>query len=228
MSHTVTVGEFKGPLGVLLDLIDRGKLNVSEVSVGDITASFLENIKHLPKITPDEMSDFLQLGARLLYIKSLALLPEVDSGEQHRELSQLNIELAEYRRFQTAAKMLGASTGTRTWQRTATAHLPVTDLPVPHISLEQLADAFGRALKFAPVATPAVVIKPHLSLEVVTQNLTKLLADGFELQTVIERCHDRLEIVVTFLAILELVRSGVAAVSQASQFDAIHVEAAHG
>lgn len=228
MSHTVMVGEFKGPMGVLLDLIDHGKLNVSEVSVGEITAGFLESIKHLPNITTDEMSDFLQLGARLLYIKSLALLPEIDTGEQHRELNQLNTELAEYRRFQTAAKLLGTSKVMRTWQRTATTHLPVTDLAVPHISLEQLADAFTRALKFAPVSTPAVVIKPHLSLEVVTHNLTKLLADGFELQTVIARCHDRLEIVVTFLAILELVRSGVAAVSQTGQFGAIHVESAHG
>jgi len=226
MSHTVAVGEFKGPLGVLLELIERHQLEVSQVSVGTITSEYLQKVRGLEAVSAEDLAEFLQLGARLLYIKSLSLLPLADNDEQARELEQLSLELAEYRRFQAAAKLLGARSSSRTWQRPSSPRLQPHELPLPSIGLEQLAEAFTRALKFAPVAEIGSVMTPHLSIETVTQNLRQLLPAGFELHTVVERCRDRLEIVVTFLAILELVRGGVARVTQAGQFDPILVEAA--
>jgi segregation and condensation protein A len=225
MSHTVAVGEFKGPLGVLLELIERHQLEVTEVSVGTITSEYLKKVRGLEEVSAEDLSEFLQLGARLLYIKSLSLLPQTDSDEQARELEQLSLELAEYRRFQAAAKLLAARSSTRTWQRPSAPRLQPHELPLPTLGLEQLAEAFTRALKFAPVAVPESIITPHLSIETVTRNLRELLPAGFELHTVVERCRDRLEIVVTFLAILELVRGGMARVTQAGQFDPILVEA---
>lgn len=225
MSHTVAVGEFKGPLGVLLELIERHQLEVSQVSVGTITSEYLEKVRGLEAVSAEDLSEFLQLGARLLYIKSLSLLPLSDSDEQARELEQLSLELAEYRRFQAAAKLLDARSSSRTWQRPTAPRLKPHELPLPALGLEQLAEAFTRALKFAPVASPGGVMTPHLSIETVTQNLRQLLPAGFELHTIIERCRDRLEIVVTFLALLELVRGGIARVTQAGQFDPILVEA---
>lgn len=227
MSHTVAVGEFEGPLGVLLELIERNQLEVSQVSVGSITSDYLKKVRGLVGVSAEDLSEFLQLGARLLYIKSLSLLPQADTDEQTRELEQLSLELAEYRQFQAAAKLLAQRSSSRTWQRPPAPRLMPQDLPLPTLGLEQLAQAFTRALKFAPVAAPSTIIKPHLSIETVTEKLRQLLPTGFELHTVVERCRDRLEIVVTFLAILELVRSGVARVSQSGQFDPILVEAAN-
>lgn len=227
MSHTVKTGEFEGPLGVLLELIQGGKLEVSSVSVGAITSAYLEKVRGLKAASPEDLSEFLQLGARLLYIKSLALLPQANSEEQSRELEQLSLELTEYRRFQEAAKYLASRSSERTWQRPVAPKLERNELPLPNLALDQLAEAFTRALKFAPVATPAQVLKPHLSLETIIRQLQDRLASGFDLNAVVERCRDRLEIVVTFLALLELIKSGVARVTQAGQFDPIRVEAAH-
>jgi len=226
MSHTVAVGEFEGPLGVLLELIERNQLEVSQVSVGTITSEYLEKVRGLSGVSAEDLTEFLQLGARLLYIKSLSLLPQNDATEQSRELEQLSIELAEYRRFQAAAKLLVTRSSSRTWQRPAAPRISPSDLPLPALGLDQLAEAFARALKFAPVATPSAIVKQHLSIEVITENLRHLLPVGFELHTVVERCRDRLEIIVTFLAILELVRARQARVTQAGQFDPILVEAA--
>ncbi len=228
MSHTVAVGEFEGPLGVLLDLVERGNLEVSQVSVGQITADYLEHIGGLSGVSAEELSDFLQLGARLLYIKSLALLPQSGSeDEQARELAQLNLELTEYRRFQAAAKELAARGAARTFGRPAPPRrIAASAAPPPGVSLDRLAEAFVRALKFAPPAAPSGVIKHHLGLETVLGGLRERLPAGFELHTVIERCRDRLEIVVTFLAVLELVRSGEARATQTGQFEAIRIEAA--
>ena len=227
MSHTVAVGEFEGPLGVLLELIEHRQLEVSQVSVGTITSEYLEKVRGLTGVSAEDLAEFLQLGARLLYIKSLSLLPQDDSTEQTRELEQLSLELAEYRRFQAAAKLLVSRSSTRTWQRPAAPPLKASELPMPALGLDQLAEAFTRALKFAPAAAPSATLKQHLSIETITDNLRRLLPAGFELHTVVERCRDRLEIIVTFLAILELVRAGTARVTQAGQFDPILVEAAH-
>lgn len=226
MSHTVKTGEFEGPLGVLLELIQGGKLEVSSVSVGAITSAYLEKVRSLEDASPEDLSEFLQLGARLLYIKSLALLPQANTEEQSRELEQLSLELSEYRRFQEAAKYLAGRSNERTWQRPVAPKLERSELPLPNLALDQLAEAFTRALKLAPVATPTQVLKPHLSLETITRQLQDRLPAGFDLNAVVESCRDRLEIVVTFLALLELIKSGAARATQASQFDPIRVEAA--
>src|SRR5476649_1798681 len=115
MSHTVAVGEFEGPLGALLELVERNKLEVSAISVGQITTEYLGYVRTLAQATAEDLSEFIQLGARLLYIKSLALLPQDSSLQQESELRQLEHELTEYRQFQSAAKNLASLSGGGTW-----------------------------------------------------------------------------------------------------------------
>src|SRR4051812_21815619 len=115
MSHTVAVGEFEGPLGVLLELVERNKLEVSAISVGQITTEYLAYVRTLEAASAEDLSEFLQLGARLLYVKSLALLPQETSDQQATELKQLSLELAEYRRFQSAARLLNDLATGGTW-----------------------------------------------------------------------------------------------------------------
>lgn len=228
MSHTVAVGQFEGPLGLLLELVERQKMPVSDISVGAITKEYLERVHDLQDAHVEDLSEFLQLGARLLYIKSLALLPAGPEGDQANELEQLKLELAEYRRFKAAASLLAErARSARSWERPA-AKITAADRPLPSLTLQQLAEAFSRALQTAPTAPETAVIKPHLSLENVTASLRRRLSSerAFDLHDIISGCRDRLEIVVTFLAILELVRGGAVTVNQAGQFDPIRVEAA--
>jgi len=227
MSHTVAVGEFEGPLGLLLELVENSKLEVSAIAVGQITTDYLSYVRSLKQASPEELSEFLQLGARLLYIKSLALLPRESAEQQASELRALSLELNEYRQFQSAARALASRGAQRTWPRPVPPRPAGADAPMPNLSLNQLAEAFTRALERVPAAPPETVLKQHLSLETVMHNLRAILPNGFDLQNVIDKCHNRLEIVVTFLGVLELVRSGAAQVTQANQFEPIKVEAAH-
>jgi segregation and condensation protein A len=73
LSHTVTIGEFEGPLGLLLELVEKGNMEVTAISVATITTQYLDRLGRLQDQSPEHLSEFLQLGARLLYIKSLAL-----------------------------------------------------------------------------------------------------------------------------------------------------------
>lgn len=227
MTHNVAVGEFEGPLGILLDLVERGRLEVTAISVAEITENYLARIKELGSDSPEALSEFLQLGARLLYIKSLALLPQPASDEQTEELRQLNLELEEYSRIQAAARELGRRGSLRTWHRTATITLPPQELPLPELELTQLAEAFTRTLKRLEPERPIGVIRRHLSLESVSNQIRSRLAQGgFTLQELLDDCRDRLEVIVTFLALLELIRGGTARVTQANQFEPINVEPA--
>jgi segregation and condensation protein A len=226
MTHTVAVGEFEGPLGILLDLVERGRLEVTAISVAEITTGYIERVKQLGDRSPEELSEFLQLGARLLYIKSLALLPQESSPQQGEELRQLNLELEEYRRMQLAARELTKRGGARTWRRLATRRLDPHELPIPALELPQLAEAFTRALRRMEPAAPRGVIRDHTTLEQVAAKLgARLRQGGFELQEIIDECRDRLDVILTFLALLEIVRDGTARVVQASQFEPIMVEA---
>ena len=227
MTHTVAVGEFDGPLGILLDLVERGRMEVTAISVAEVTENYLERVKKLGPVSPETLSEFLQLGARLLYIKSLALLPHESAPEQAEELRQLNLELEEYSRMQTAAAQLGALSRRPAFGRTATVTLPIHELPLPELELPALAEAFTRALKRLEPARPTGVIPRHLSLETVLRRLRQRLSGGnFELQALLDSCANRLEVIVTFLALLELIRGGEARVTQAGQFASITVEAA--
>lgn len=228
MTHTVAVGQFEGPLGLLLELIERGQIEVSRVSVSAITSRYLARLAEMESQTPEELSEFLELGARLLYIKSLSLLPNSAPSEQGGELEKLNLELAEYRQMQTAAHALAARLPARTWPRSTIERLAPNELPYPDVALPELRDAFARALSRVEPARPSAIIKHHLSQEAVSAKLRRRLGTGgFDLQELIDACHDRLEIIVTFLSLLELLRQGAARVAQVSQFARITVEPTH-
>jgi segregation and condensation protein A len=227
MTHTVAVGEFEGPLGILLELVERGKLEVSSISVAQITTQYLERIKTLEHRSPEDLTEFAQLGARLLYIKSLALLPQPSSQEQSDELRLLNLELAEYQRMQAAARTLARRAAGGSFARPATERLNPAELPLPQVTLQDLGAAFAQVMARIEPARPSGTIRPHLSLEIVGARLRHRLqsSGSFELQSLLDSLPDRLEVIVTFLALLELMRSGSANVVQANQFAPIRVEA---
>ena len=224
-SHTVTTAEFEGPLALLLELVERQKLEVTEISIAAITAGYLQHVRTLSAQSPEQLSEFLQLGARLLYVKSLALLPREAGQNQTEELHQLNLELEEYRRYQQAARELGRLSGRSSWQRQAVSRLEPHELPLPDISLTRLAEAFQMALRRSEPTRPQSILRAHISQDGVMKALRRRLAKGsIELQTILDNAKDRLEIVVTFLAVLELIKLAELRVIQSGQFGAITME----
>lgn len=224
------MGEFEGPLGVLLELVERNQLPVTHISVATITAQYLAQVEKLRgEQSPETLSEFIQLGARLLYIKSLALLPRESATEQEDELRQLNLELEEYKRFQQVARQLGRQAEQGSWQRPVMEQLESHELPLPPVSLAQLTAAFQRALRQSEPAKPARMLTAHLSQETVMKTLRdRLQQESIELQHVLDNARSRLEIIVTFLAVLELARSGELRVTQMGQFAPVLLEAVHG
>jgi segregation and condensation protein A len=160
----------------------------------------------------------------------LALLPREDADEQAEELRQLNVELAEYRRYQHAARELARlSSGRSSWERQAVARLAPDQRPLPELSLTRLAEAFQLALRRTEPAIKPGLIRAELSQETVMKQLRQKLRRGrVELQNMLDALQNRYEVIVTFLAVLELMKHGELRVVQEGQFGAIVMEPAHG
>ncbi len=201
-------------------------MEVTSISITMLTQAYLDRIRRLNSHNPEELSEFLQLGCRLIHIKSLALLPQAGSDEQAEELNQLNIELEEYRHYQLAAATLARNSQHRTWQRQSVTKLDVSELPMPNIELGKLQEAFARAVRRAEPISPRGNIPAHLSQAEVTKRITDRLKSGsFELETLLIETKLRIAIIVTFLALLELIKSHAVRVVQQTQFDPIVIEA---
>jgi segregation and condensation protein A len=228
MTHTVITDQFEGPLGVLLQLAEKGNIEITRISLAQITTTYLDHVHSLQNQTPEQLSEFLVLGARLLHIKSLALLPGSNEAEQTLELQRLNDELAEYRAFQNLAQQLAARKPYQTWERTIIEQLGPNELPFPSITLDQLTGALDAALERLQPPPQPLVMPNHISLETKIAQLRGKLPSGVNLNDAFRACSDQLEVIVTFLAALELVRQGHGRLAQPAPFAALQLEAAGG
>ncbi len=218
MTPTVTVPNFEGPLGLLLELVENGKLEVTAIAVGTITRQYLDRVNSMSDLGREDLAQFLELGARLVYIKSHALLPDIESDEvPMAELRLLNQELAEYRRLQNAAQHLRnrLASGQRSYTRTSVPKLSGIDLPRPEIDLVELGALFQVALQRTKPAPTMTLRNHHYNQAEIAERLLKQAQnEKIDLARIIGACRDRLEIIVTFLAVLELVRNDSVRVSQ--------------
>lgn len=228
MSVIATDKTHEEPLGILLGLVENGKIEVTTISISSITQQYLDRINTIETRNAEDLSEFLQLGSRLMYIKSLALLPQLDSSEQTDELQKLNFELEEYRKYQNAAKLLAQESTRRTWHRTETTKLDISELPIPNIELKKLHEAFRRAMLRAEPIISTRNIPSHTTQKDITKNiLNKLHAGSYTLDSLLDSTILRIDIIVTFLAILELIKSHKIIVKQSNQFNSIMIEKYH-
>jgi len=87
-TYKFEIGEFNGPLDKLLELIEAKELKITQLTLGDVTADFLEYLENLEEVSPRVLSDFVSVGAKLILIKSRAILPEISTyrrgGKRYR------------------------------------------------------------------------------------------------------------------------------------------------
>ena len=162
--YPVSLPIFDGPIELLLHLIERQELDITEVSLVAITDQYLRAIEALQEIEPEALADFLVVAARLLYIKSRGLLPQPEVEEEEEKQSEALLQqLLDYRRFKAAADelRLRASIGLRTNARLAPPQME-RRLDLSALTIERLAAAAQRALRnvASSVAPPSVRAYP--------------------------------------------------------------------
>ncbi len=233
--YPVSLPIFDGPIALLLHLIEREELNITEVSLVAITDQYLRAIEAMQEIEPEALADFLVVAARLLYIKSRDLLPhpEGEEEEEERQSEALIQQLLDYRRFRAAAGelRLRASLGLRTSARLTPPQIDRRpDLSA--LTIEKLTDAAQRALSNFPSDPdlPSVRAYPITVAEKIGSIRERIRGRAGEngkaggsltFSALLSRSRSRQEIIVTFLAVLELIKQREIAAEQEETFGEI-------
>lgn len=226
--YRVATEAFAGPLETLLDLIEERKLSISDISLAEVTDAYLAYVEKLPHLPLGETAQFILVASTLLLIKSRSLLPTLQLSEDEREsVEELERRLARYRIIRSAAKMLR-----REWGRAPLIfpkHVPArTPVFVPgetRISAIVLAAKrlIGSLPKLEQLGKAAVA--PVLALEEVIVHLRQRLTNAVRTRfSELAKHGDRHEVIVYFLAVLELVRSGSVSATQERLFSEINLE----
>jgi segregation and condensation protein A len=216
----LSTGEFNGSLELLLHHLGEGELEITAISLTAVADQYLAAVRLLPADVPrlDYLAEFLVVGAQLVLLKSRMLLPREAARLQDDEVldeASLEARLREYRRFRVAATHLGErqAQGNRAFQRTAPPPLPAPAPPpkLERAAPEQLVAALQRLLASRapkresdePEPPPRVTIGERIA-----QVRTAMRERGrVSFEWLASDCETRGELIVTFLAILELFRA---------------------
>jgi len=235
--YHVATPVYQGPLDLLLQLIERAELDITRVSLAQVTDQFLEYLDKLSELTAEDISAFLVIAAKLIQIKSEMLLPrppERDAGEEDPG-EALARQLIVYRQFKRVAKSLDVLQ--RRDQRTYISYAPVPDIEgkfqLTGLDILDLRAAFQEVLERVPeepgsldeqIAPPKVTIRQKVRL--VTDNLRQFGRTNF--RALLGRRFSREEVGVTFLAVLELIKLNFIEANQTGLFSEIEITALDG
>lgn len=223
--HPVAVQGFEGPLDLLLTLIEEGRLDVTGVSLAAVTEQYLECMKRMDRVPPEHLADFLVVAATLLLLKSKRLFPDlVLSEEEEEHIADLEGQLQQYRKFRAAGKEFMRLSERNILLYAKARFLGMTPMFSPPVGLDKLGmhSALVSVLGHLPrlEALAEEVIRQVVSLEERIRDIQERIARQAELtfQEVAQGAGSRLEVIVSFLALLELVKQRIVAAKQPKPF----------
>jgi segregation and condensation protein A len=233
-TYTVQLPVFAGPLDLLLQLIEREELDITKVALAQVTDQFLAYIKVLEHLNISDLAEFLVIAARLILIKSEALLPrpvERQPGEEDPG-DELTRQLLAYKKYKQIAGMLKEreDANLRTYLRLAPPPKVEKKLDFSKLTTVDLLEAVRRALALQPdkPALETVVAPPKVTIRDQIRRIAGALREQSgraSFQKLLENATSRLEIVVTFLAVLELIKRRKIEANQAEMFGEIELVA---
>jgi len=231
--YRIKLESFEGPLDLLLFLIKRDEIDIYDIPIARVTEQYLKHIQMMEVLDLDVAGEFLLMAATLVRIKSRMLLPrqleedEEDEGDPREELVQ---RLLEYRRFKRVAEGLTVRAGDRA--RRLGRPLPdLDDMPeeepellIP-VDLAGLLRTFSGLLERTPrIDTYEVILDEFTLEEKVEHIMNRLVGDErVEFNNLFRKTASRIEVVMTFVAILELLRMQKIALSQSGIFGRIWI-----
>lgn len=222
--YTVHDEQFEGPLDLLLSLIEKEQLDITRISLAKITGSYLELIADI-KGDSSDLADFLVVAAKLLYIKSRNLLPNISTQDEEAEIEDLEERLREYQKVKAAAKHLEQvlADDTRSYSRRAQNDSVISFTPPANVDSGGLFALFQEILIRVEKETPEKTElrhEPKVTLEQKREHIMKHLKKGEKVsfKKIMSTAKSKIEVIVTFLAILEMVKQKEVRVAQSSNF----------
>lgn len=227
--YELKLEQFAGPLEKLLELIEEKKLDITEISLAQVTADFLAYTKTLKEVERGVLADFLVVAARLLLIKSKALLPSLElTAEEQEDIKDLEERLKLYKEFKAGAKELEKLWARQKpmFSRPLFMNRPIVFYPPPGLTKEKIAKAATELLKTLKDALPEAqsVKRAIITLEEKIAELGARITEGMrESFKNIAQNRSREEIIVLFLALLHLAKERLLTIEQPEHFSDIMI-----
>src|SRR3989344_479664 len=238
MPISVKTPVYEGPLEVLLELIEKRKLLINDISLASVTDEYIARVNAMESLPVGETAEFISLAATLLLIKSRSLLPGLQlSEDESRDIKELQYRLAIYQLIKEASVRLGRSDLPLLYEGTPREQEPLF-IPDPSVTLASLRSAAQQLMEGFPatLALPKVEVKKIMSLEEMIDKMAARIQGAIKMSfreftgasksdfpsksDLLARQH----IIVGFLALLELVKQGIIKAQQEAHFGDITLE----
>jgi segregation and condensation protein A len=224
-NYKVKTGVFEGPLDLLLDLIEKRKLFVNDVSLAEVTDDFIKYIETHDEYPLDESAEFILIASTLMLVKSRSLLPMLPLTEEEEiSIEDLENRLVVYGRIKELSLEIKKLYGARIiFEKTPSKTETVVFSPDKNTTTEEMLRSLHRVLESLPKkeSVPKALVRKMISLEEIIENLAERVSKGIKINfnehygTKGEMTHEKkVMIIVGFLAMLELVKRGAIRVTQ--------------
>lgn len=229
MVFTVKHEQFEGPLDLLLDLIEKRKLFVNDVSLAKVADDYIAYVQNTGEFPVADSAHFILVASTLLLIKSKSLLPTLNlTVEEQASIHDLEARLKIYERMRDLAQKIKPLFGQNIMHPRGDRKQEPVFSPDADMTVLNLFSAAGRVLSNLPKKEflPKVVVDKVISLEVMIESLTKRVSESLRMSfREFSSAHkaEKVNVIVSFLAMLELVKQGVIDVTQEKHFDDIHM-----
>jgi len=229
--YNIKIPVFEGPFDLLLHLIRENKLDIYDIPIALITRQYLEHLEMMKELNLEIAGEFLVMAATLIYIKSRMLLPpdeEVPPEEQEDPRNELVQRLLEYQKFKEAAADLKnrESEWLKTFYRDSISESEEEEkeLYLFDLNLFDLLGAFKKLLDKAPpdvieITRETLTVKDRMS------NIMEMIEgeDAIRFEALFEEGSTRIQLIITFVALLELIRLGLVRAYQEKEFGNIWI-----
>lgn len=223
--YQIKLDQFEGPLDLLLKLIEDQKLDITQLSLAKITDQYIEYLNRREDLGPGELADFLVVAAKLLFIKSRVILPFLGDNIEE-ESYELEAQLKIYREYLEASRILHKIILRKKFSffRQRSAVISVFIVP-ENVNQAVLAGTFVKILKNLEPLTkiPQETIRRVFSLKEKIKEIQAVISQNsaIKFDCLIKKTSSKVEIIISFLALLELVKQRTVVVAQESSFEEI-------
>jgi segregation and condensation protein A len=230
-SYNVKTHIFEGPLDTLLSLIEKRKLFISDISLAQVADDYISYVKGLENFPIADSAHFILIASTLVLIKSKSLLPTLTlSEEEEHSIEDLQARLKEYQKYKELSRHLKERFGINVeYLRLPSKEKIVVFTPDKNTSVSRIFETIQSVLNQMPKKelVPKAVVKKIISLEETIENLTKRITESMKMSFKDFAGVGKVEkvnVIVSFLAMLELVKQGIIQVRQDKDFHDIEIE----
>ena len=231
--YKVQLDHFEGPLDLLLYFIRRDEIDIYDIPIAQITAEYLQIIEDIKTMNLSAAGEFIIMAASLMRIKSRMLIPRPELDEEGEPIdprTELVQQLLEYQRFKKVSEELSLKWYDQSYRHKRSAYQEVEGVDdigiyLKKVDLFDLAHYFKIAMDRMPVITSYELHQEPVSLEEKKRTILKSFdGDGtLTFKRLLSKCKDKIEVIVTFLSILDLMRLNEISIYQNKLFDEIEI-----